>query len=401
MTTEILVTDTIDEGRRKINEFFFNTDQRIVEATDGVIPDRSILGNKLVQGAITALEIAAATITSQQIADAGIAASKLVPSSLTAAQLADDAITAAKLASGAVTGPKIAAGTITAGNIAAGTITGALIAAQTIVAGHIAAGQVSTDKLAANAIDGLTVTGAILRTDNLNTMRIDNVGGFQITAPLVTDNRTMIRYLHPTSIGQMIARLGVTAGPAQKNDLLLQVSSLANGQGATGRLEAFGAFLEQCQTQVAAYNSGKESSLKLFTTKSDWINNLASLAILKAENIFFDGKLYATGNEAWVYPTQINGWYNFGSGYAAGSYRKDAFGLVHLRGLVAGGTLGQSVFTLPIGYRPAANHVFMTMANNAVGRLDVNADGSVIPGALGGPGSNVYFSLDGVTFLAE
>jgi hypothetical protein len=96
----------------------------------------------------------------QQFGNLAISPGTLVASDV----LASGTITAAQIAAGTITATQIASGTITAGLIAAGTITATQIASGTITAGLIAAGAVAAGKIAAGAIDGMTITGATLRT---------------------------------------------------------------------------------------------------------------------------------------------------------------------------------------------------------------------------------------------
>lgn len=102
--------------------------------------------------------------------------------------------------------------------------------------------------------------------------------------------------------------------------------------------------------------------------------------------------------EPWNAPTLANGWANFGGGFNPAGYWKDPAGVVHLRGLLASGTLNgaAAMFTLPAGYRPANTEMFVAISNNAVGRVDVRNTGDVVPTI----GSNTNFSLDGMTFRA-
>lgn len=73
-----------------------------------------------------------------------------------------NSITALQIAAGTITGDRIAASTLTAGNIAAGTITGDRIAASTLTAGNIAAGTITTGQLAANSVSAAQIqAGAI------------------------------------------------------------------------------------------------------------------------------------------------------------------------------------------------------------------------------------------------
>ena len=57
--------------------------------------------------------------------------------------------------------------------------------------------------------------------------------------------------------------------------------------------------------------------------------------------------------EAFIAPTLLNSWVNFDVAINnSAGYYKDAFGIVHLRGLVKTGTVGLAIFALPVGYRP-------------------------------------------------
>ena len=82
----------------------------------------------------------------------------------------------------------------------------------------------------------------------------------------------------------------------------------------------------------------------------------------------------------WVDATLLNGWTNGGSGggYAPASYRKNAAGLVSVRGMVTGGSSSvATIFTLPEGYRPDYTLLFTGNSNNAPARLDLNKWGSL------------------------
>jgi hypothetical protein len=102
-------------------------------------------------------------------------------------------------------------------------------------------------------------------------------------------------------------------------------------------------------------------------------------------------------------PPFENGWSTFGLGIGNSpvSFVRDRQGFVHLRGEVTGGTL-PCVFTLPPGYRPAANEGFSTVTQNAKGellptRINLESNGEVC--FTSGFG-NAVASLSGVVFLA-
>ena len=89
-------------------------------------------------------------------------------------------------------------------------------------------------------------------------------------------------------------------------------------------------------------------------------------------------------------------WANFGGSNEPARYWKDFTGIVHLGGVVKLGTIGTTIFTLPAGYRPQYAMIYAVASNNAYGTLTVNPDGTVVAST----GSNVYFSLSGITFRA-
>lgn len=100
-------------------------------------------------------------------------------------------------------------------------------------------------------------------------------------------------------------------------------------------------------------------------------------------------------------PAFKNGWANYASAsYAKAGFFKDPHGIVHLLGLVSGGTAnaGAAMFTLPAGYRPAIELILATGSNSVYGRVDIVPNGDVVANT---PTSNVWVALDGLTFRAE
>lgn len=97
----------------------------------------------------------------------------------------------------------------------------------------------------------------------------------------------------------------------------------------------------------------------------------------------------------WTAPSFLNSWVNDASGlFNTAGYYKDQFGRVYLRGLVKTGTVGLPIFNLPAGFRPAKENVFATVSNGVFADARVEPDGDVVAAA----GSNVWFSLDGISF---
>ena len=100
----------------------------------------------------------------------------------------------------------------------------------------------------------------------------------------------------------------------------------------------------------------------------------------------------------WRTVTYQNSWVSYGAGYVGANYRRLPGGLVQLRGLVKSGTSPGTIFTLPVGYRPAQNCRFAAVSNpNVWGATQVGTDGTVQQVA----GNNLYHFLDGVIFHTE
>lgn len=112
--------------------------------------------------------------------------------------------------------------------------------------------------------------------------------------------------------------------------------------------------------------------------------------------IYPNSPLFQTG--AWITPTLTNSWVNFGGSYENAGYMKDSLGFVHLKGLVKSGVASQSIFTLPVGYRPLNTRYMSTVGGGTIATIDINASGAVIPNGTGIASS---CSLECITFRAE
>lgn len=98
-------------------------------------------------------------------------------------------------------------------------------------------------------------------------------------------------------------------------------------------------------------------------------------------------------------------WANYGASYQSCVYWRDG-GVVHLAGLAkrsAVGTADDTIATLPVGFRPSADHIFACMSSDAtvpqLVRLDVTSAGAVFVHGLD-TGSGEWVSLSGISFPA-
>ena len=111
----------------------------------------------------------------------------------------------------------------------------------------------------------------------------------------------------------------------------------------------------------------------------------------------------AVAPESWKALSLQGGWTDYGAGYAAGAYRKDARGRVYLRGLVTSGAplaQGSVIATLPAGYRPSARMIFGDPTGGPGGRVDVAANGE-IQWISGATAEIDYTSLATVSFWTD
>lgn len=109
----------------------------------------------------------------------------------------------------------------------------------------------------------------------------------------------------------------------------------------------------------------------------------------------------STDSGSWTAVTFQNSWTNYSTPtWAPAAYYKDAMGFVHLKGLIANGTLGSTAFTLPAGFRPANARLFGPITGgNTIGRIDINTNGTVVIQNVGTP--QTWVTLEGITFQAE
>lgn len=97
-----------------------------------------------------------------------------------------------------------------------------------------------------------------------------------------------------------------------------------------------------------------------------------------------------------IAPELLHSWVNYGGSYGNVGYMKDINNLVSLTGMVKDG-VDPHVFTLRVGFRPAAIKRFATTQSSGVyAQVDILANGEVHTS-----GNNAWTTFDGISFLAE
>jgi hypothetical protein len=157
--------------------------------------------------------------------------------------------------------------------------------------------------------------------------------------------------------------------------------------------------LKMDANEVIANNNGSPATLHLQTDGGTitMFNNAGNP--LSFENGYIV-------NEAYILASLQNGWTNYSgvTGYQRAGYWKDKNGVVHLAGLIKGGTTtnGTVLFTMPLGYRPANQHINIVFGSgsgiSSATRVDVLADGTVRGQTNLDAG---WTSLAGISFKAE
>lgn len=93
--------------------------------------------------------------------------------------------------------------------------------------------------------------------------------------------------------------------------------------------------------------------------------------------------------DAWTDVTFQNTWSNWGGTWQTCQYRLEG-DLVRIRGMIGGGVLQQSAFTLPVGKRPPKGTIRTAATSTGYGEMRVASDGTVKPWT----GSNLWFNVD-------
>jgi hypothetical protein len=135
-----------------------------------------------------------------------------------------------------------------------------------------------------------------------------------------------------------------------------------------------------------------------------WLNGVGGAAVWSALTAT-DIPGLVVADTGWTTMTLASG-SHYGSPYGPVQYRKLATGVVICRGLITIGVVGATVFTFPVGYRPAAGRDFIWTCATAVGGANFGGEtwrcdgnGSLRPHASNTVGS--WVSMDGVQFYAE
>lgn len=95
------------------------------------------------------------------------------------------------------------------------------------------------------------------------------------------------------------------------------------------------------------------------------------------------------GPAVWANPTFYNTWANYGAGAQSARYSK-VNGIVSIEGAIKDGTASTAAFTMPAGFRPAADLVFPAAFAGSVGSMAILTNGDFYPCVSTWPASTRY-----------
>lgn len=155
------------------------------------------------------------------------------------------------------------------------------------------------------------------------------------------------------------------------------------------------------QGELVNANTGVESiDLGFYTSSSGFASMSQKMLIRGNGNVSISGKIE---NEADQTPTFAGTWTNYGSGYQGAKYYKDKESRVHLSGGVSNPNIvnNSTIFTLPVGYRPASHLTFhVDTVNGTSARITVFSNGEVNYYSFNSNSNSEYgyVSLSGISF---
>lgn len=258
-----------------------------------MIPDKSLLGSKIVDGTVSGILLTDGTITGNKIVAATISgvlitagtltADKIASKSLTASQIQDASLTGALIQAGTVSGVLIADNAISASKIQANTITGNKIVAGTISGSLITAGAITSDKISVTNLQAVSAsTGSLSVNGTLSV----STGG-QLTAGIAKINNTGIQI---GSIGQALL---------QTNALRMYGStSVGNVVGLAMFNGSFSSVTPQFQLNIDSVNA-IEFENNVLTNPSTHFNfpDTATSASFRIYNAGFDLRKTSTASD--------------------------------------------------------------------------------------------------------
>lgn len=371
----------------------------------------SLAGDRLVAKSITAAQIQALAIT----------ANELAANSVTAVKIAADSVVAAKIQAGAVTTDKLNALAVTADKLAAGSV----------IADKIAAGAIVAGKLAATAIDGMTITGAFIRTapsgarvelNSAGIRVIDEAGKYAATISgsgemMLLQGKGMLLLNSGQEAQVAPSYLSGSSGYLDKASYYISGGSTGTSISGSKTIDATGvntSFKSEATAQgsfstwsVNKSGVGLQSQLNLWVRASDgatlWADNDITVRAQNSKLTFDAATIAFSADTDWV---RLDGWSGGFVHSASPVFYRKRLGYVEFKGSMINSTWSgplTAFVTMPVGFRPAQSATFTLPADAAVSRVAAfNPEGSVGTIRLYGSGAaGAWWTFDMIRYPAS
>jgi hypothetical protein len=210
--------------------------------------------------------------------------------------------------------------------------------------------------------------------------RHDGYMSYSVSADYTITDVDRIKTIYVTTSTSTIT---ITLPTAANNlDRIIEIIKIDSG---SGKIVVDG---EGAETILGSYVGGSSTTAEI-SQQYGWIafkiNETGSIII----NGGYPDKWHLVGEAG--EPSFENSWVNFNPSYTYAAFRKILNGNVEFKGVVSSGTIGNTVFTLPTGYRLSGGAAIIgTASNGAFGEIVVSNTGTVAAAV----GNNVWFSLD-------
>jgi type II secretory pathway pseudopilin PulG len=265
------------------------------------------------------------------------------------------------------------------------------------------------------------VTAANFSVQYFNGESTTNINSAAVTAPLASDRNTALQ--SATTVGVSIDAQQTAAGRPIERAAILRASRLdSNASGIAvittdsapsapkvssstseptnvtfswPKVTTATGYTFEYQVNGGAWNIGfTNQTTQTYTVTSATHKDVVNARVTAINSIGNSG--YGTSSVTiplWTPFTMQNGWVDYSPPYSSAAYTKTSAGVIVLKGMVRSGS--GIVATLPAGYRPSMSLMFENSSNQAAGRLDVRADGTISVAT----GTNAWVSLDGISFM--